>query len=200
MNVRRALVALCLVSLVTAGGLIAAEKEFKATCPVSGKPAKETSVVDLPKERGKVYFCCDNCPKAYAANPKKFALKVNAQLVETDQLVQVACPITGKPVNKEVAVEANGAEVGLCCKGCLGKVEKADDDGKAKLLFSNAALKKGFTNQTLCPVSGKPINPEAKVEYKGKNVYFCCPGCPPAFEKDPDKFLAKLPQFKKAQN
>ena len=61
-------------------------------------------------------------------------------------------------------------------------------------------MKKGFTHQTMCPVSGKPIDPSHSVEYKGKKVYFCCPNCPAAFEKDPEKFVAKLPQFAKAKD
>ena len=42
-----------------------------------------------------------------------------------------------------------------------------------------------------CPVSGKAINPDATVDYKGGKVYFCCPGCPKAFKKDPAKFANK---------
>jgi hypothetical protein len=42
-----------------------------------------------------------------------------------------------------------------------------------------------------CVVSGKPINPDATVEYKKAKVYFCCEGCPGAFEKDTAKFAAK---------
>jgi YHS domain-containing protein len=50
--------------------------------------------------------------------------------------------------------------------------------------------------QTTCPVMGGAINKAMFAEYKGKKVYFCCPGCQPAFEKNPEKYLAKLPQFK----
>ena len=32
-------------------------------CPVSGKAAAKDHAVDF--EGGKVYFCCDNCPKAF---------------------------------------------------------------------------------------------------------------------------------------
>ncbi|MHC4998639.1 MAG: YHS domain-containing protein, partial [Planctomycetota bacterium] len=32
-------------------------------------------------------------------------------------------------------------------------------------------------------------------EYKGKKVYFCCPGCDEKFTADPEKYLGKLPQF-----
>ena len=51
--------------------------------------------------------------------------------------------------------------------------------------------------QTTCPVMGLPINKDLFTVYKGKKVYFCCPGCKPEFEKNPEKYLAKLPQFKK---
>jgi Cu(I)/Ag(I) efflux system membrane fusion protein len=51
--------------------------------------------------------------------------------------------------------------------------------------------------QTTCPVMGGAINKDIFTEYKGKKVYFCCPGCKPEFEKNPEKYLVKLPQFNK---
>lgn len=51
--------------------------------------------------------------------------------------------------------------------------------------------------QTSCPVMGRAINKDIFTVYKGKKVYFCCPGCKPEFEKNPEKYIAKLPQFKK---
>ncbi len=50
--------------------------------------------------------------------------------------------------------------------------------------------------QTVCPVMGGKINKSVFTKYKGKKVYFCCAGCKPTFEKNPEKYLAKLPQFK----
>ncbi|HNS22153.1 MAG TPA: YHS domain-containing protein [Sedimentisphaerales bacterium] len=50
--------------------------------------------------------------------------------------------------------------------------------------------------QKTCPVmEGNPIDPNLFVEYKGKKVYFCCKGCPEKFLANPEKYLAKLPQF-----
>ncbi len=50
--------------------------------------------------------------------------------------------------------------------------------------------------QTTCPIMGGKINKSVFTEYKGKKVYFCCAACKPKFEKEPEKYIAKLPQFK----
>ena len=49
--------------------------------------------------------------------------------------------------------------------------------------------------QTTCPIMDSPINKALYTEYKGKKVYFCCPGCKEKFEQEPEKYIAKLPQF-----
>ena len=51
--------------------------------------------------------------------------------------------------------------------------------------------------QKICPVEGGPINKSLFTVYKGKKVYFCCAGCKPEFEKNPEKYIGKLPQFSK---
>jgi len=51
--------------------------------------------------------------------------------------------------------------------------------------------------QTICPVMGGKINKDIFVEYQGKKVYFCCADCKEEFQKDSQKYLAKLPQFAK---
>jgi len=51
--------------------------------------------------------------------------------------------------------------------------------------------------QTICPVMEGPVNKKIFTEYQGKKVYFCCPSCKADFEKNPEKYLPKLPQFKK---
>ncbi|MFC1737446.1 YHS domain-containing protein [Planctomycetota bacterium] len=50
--------------------------------------------------------------------------------------------------------------------------------------------------QKTCPVMGGPIDKAVFTEYKGKKVYFCCPGCDVKFKVDPEKYIVKLPQFK----
>ncbi len=61
-------------------------------------------------------------------------------------------------------------------------------------LFASAAL--GFAADEKkadlkCPVSGAAAKTEHAVEHNGGKVYFCCPNCPKAFEKDTAKFAVK---------
>jgi len=78
----------------------------------------------------------------------------------------------------------------LAIQGCK-KSEPAAPPETAEKAASVAIV------QTTCPVMGMPINKEIFTEYQGKKVYFCCPECKPKFEKDPQKYIAKLPQFQK---
>ncbi len=74
--------------------------------------------------------------------------------------------------------------------GCKKKSEPAAST-EIKEIVSQAI------EQTTCPVMEGPINKDLFTEYKGKKVYFCCAGCKEKFEKEPEKYLDKLPQFKK---
>jgi YHS domain-containing protein len=46
--------------------------------------------------------------------------------------------------------------------------------------------------QKICPVMGNPINPNVYTEYQGRRIYFCCQSCKATFEKDPEKYIAKV--------
>jgi YHS domain-containing protein len=53
-----------------------------------------------------------------------------------------------------------------------------------------ASAQKVGTKAT-CPVTGEQFaiaKDTLHVEYKGKHVYFCCPGCKKSFDKDPEKY------------
>ncbi|MFO0828312.1 MAG: c-type cytochrome domain-containing protein [Phycisphaerales bacterium] len=45
---------------------------------------------------------------------------------------------------------------------------------------------------TVCPVSGAPIDPKYTILYDGKVIGFCCPNCPKKFWEDPEAYLAKI--------
>jgi YHS domain-containing protein len=71
------------------------------------------------------------------------------------------------------------------------KAPERTTSGKTEPNASAAAVE-----QTTCPVMGGPIDKNIFVVYQGKKVYFCCSGCPAEFQKDPAKYISKLPQFK----
>lgn len=45
----------------------------------------------------------------------------------------------------------------------------------------------------VCPVKGGEVDTETPtVQYKGKTIGFCCPGCDSKFKEDPEKYLEKF--------
>jgi YHS domain-containing protein len=136
----RLLAALGVAALVFSAALYAEDKKdplAAAKCPVSGKEVKADKTVDY--KGGKVYFCCENCPKAFDA--AKHGAKANHQLVVTGQAKQEKCMFTGGKLNPETKIDVKGAAVCFCCNMCKGKAEKADD--QIALIFSDAAFEKG---------------------------------------------------------
>jgi len=198
MKFRLALMVVALVGAGLVGKALQAddakkEKEFACKCVVSGQDAKEESSVEYKGK--KVYFCCDNCPAAFEKDPEKFATLAHHQFLVTGQMLQVACPFTGQPVNPDTVIDIEGASIGFCCEKCQAKAEAAEN--KIELCFAD--ISKGYTLQTECPVSGKAVDITKVLEHDGQKVYFCCGNCPAAFKKDPSKYVDKLPQFAKAK-
>jgi YHS domain-containing protein len=155
-------------------------------CPVSGEPVN--LYVSLATDEGPVYFCCTDCVGKYKAAPKDFAEKVAAQRAALAKLpkVQVTCPVSGKPVDKQQFSEYKGEKVYFCCPDCKPKFDKDPSAFKAKLAAS-------YIYQTKCPVMGGDIDPAVFVDLPTKErVYFCCPMCNPKFTKEPDKYAPKL--------
>ena len=189
---RKTLVQAATLAAITVAVAVAAEKADKpkdcGKCPLSGGPAKESISVDYKGK--KVYFCCNGCPGNFDKKNPEHVAKANHQLLVSGQMLQTGCPFSGGKINPDAVVEFEGVKVGFCCGNCKKKFEKAED--KFATVFAD--VKKGFTLQTKCPISGKPVDLAKSVEYEGKDVYFCCGGCPGAFEKDPEKFAAKLPK------
>jgi YHS domain-containing protein len=108
--------------------------------------AKADKTVDY--KGGKVYFCCDNCPKGFAkdqAGDKKMSTKANTQLVATGQAKQAKCPLSGGDLDKDTEITVAGAKVSFCCNNCKGKVEKLKGDEQADAVFGDKAFEKaGF--------------------------------------------------------
>ena len=84
----------------------------------------------------------------------------------------------------------------VCLLVIAGCEKKTEPVAPAVSATETIAAVSAAVEQTTCPVMGGAINKDLFVEYQGKKVYFCCLGCKEKFEKDPEKYIAKLPQFK----
>lgn len=74
-----------------------------------------------------------------------------------------------------------------------------DHGGHAAAPVTAAQSVDESTEQTTCPVMGGAVDKTIFTVYQGKKVYFCCAGCKPEFERNPEKYISGLPQFKNAQ-
>ena len=137
-------VAVCTVALsfIFATAYAADVKLDGVKCIVNAKGAAKAEK-HRDYKGGKVYFCCDNCPKKFDADSSKFATKANAQLVATGQATQTKCPISGQPCKADKNLTVAGAKVYFCCDMCKGKVEKTEgDDNKLEMVLSDKAWDK----------------------------------------------------------
>lgn len=141
------LASVCLALAALAVGRLTADDEDKdplegVKCLVSGKDINPDASVDY--RDGKIYFCCQNCPKAYEKDKAKFAAKANYQLVATHQYHQVKCPMSGGKLNDATAIEVSGVDVAFCCPNCKKKAVAEKDDAQIELLFNDKSFEKGF--------------------------------------------------------
>ena len=142
MNLRIAFLSAALlaaVSLVWAAG----PDLTHAKCPIAGGKAVAGTSVDY--KGGKVFFCCAGCDAEFQKDTAKYAAKANYQLFVTGQAKQVACPLAGEPVDKELTAKVADATVSFCCASCRDSVEKlADDAAKIEMVFNDEAFAKAF--------------------------------------------------------
>jgi hypothetical protein len=117
-------------------------KKVEPKCPVAGKAINKEAFVE--HNGGKVYFCCMNCPKAFAKDTKKFEAKANQQLVVTGQAKQVKCPFTGGKLNPETKTAIGGVDACFCCMNCQGKAKDMEAAKAVEAVFGAAGFKKGF--------------------------------------------------------
>ena len=68
------------------------------------------------------------------------------------------------------------------------------DKAAASDVKNGFATKPAVGTKAVCPVTGEAFTVSKETQfshYKGKYYAFCCPGCKPQFDKDPEKYLKK---------
>lgn len=170
-------------------------KPFRAVCPVMGRPAIKDSFISFKGK--KLYFCCPGCPDQFNKSDKTMRTAAHIQLFSTGQIAQVSCPLKGHDLDSEVVMTIGKQKVTFCCLGCIAKLKKLSKDKQIAAVFGK--IDKTFTVQTLCPVTGKPIDPDQNYDYKKVVVFFHNSKARKAFINSPKKYEAKLPQLKETK-
>ena len=128
------------------------------------------------------------------------AILVLPTLVFAGEPVNDLCPFTGNAVNPNVTAQVGDDSVAFCCGGCLNGFNKWDDARKvAYVAEQKAANAKPEAAKTIvlavttpylldtCPITGKKLDSmggEVVEVIDGREVRFCCAGCPPQFKAD----------------
>ena len=117
---------------------------------------------------------------------------------------QTTCPVTGKSIDAKTSphVDWQGQRIYFADEAACDAFRKDPEKVFAKIAQEGVTLE---NIQTTCPVSdesleGGDMGPPVAVSYKGRTIMFCCNMCPPKFEKEPAKYLAKLPGEQPASN
>jgi YHS domain-containing protein len=139
----------------------------KAKCAVSGKEIEITDKTPRIDVQGKAqYFCCENCPKAFAKTPEKFVKKVGN------------CPVQGAAVTSAKAEDRkviNNSLWYVCCAGCK--------DAVASNTVVLKELRDVVSGKTFKPAAGAP-----RSTYKDQVYIFETKDTQAAFDKEPAKY------------
>jgi YHS domain-containing protein len=110
---------------------------------------------------------------------------------------QTTCPVSGKAIDPRTSphVDWQGQRIYFADTAAADAFRKDPEKVFATIAAEGVTLQ---NIQTVCPVSGEKLEggdmgEPVSLVYKGRTIRFCCPICPPQFEKDPPKYLAKLP-------
>ena len=124
---------------------------------------------------------------------------------KADIAAQKTCVVSNKSLGSmgaPIKVTVKDQDVYVCCQGCVAKVKKDPDKYLANLRYNGARLaqkadEKAWKAQGKCPVMDEEFGGEMGtpwvVNVKSRDVFVCCKGCIAKVQKDPDKYLAKLP-------
>jgi YHS domain-containing protein len=103
------------------------------------------------------------------------AASLNAEDKKKDPLEGVKCPVSGKQVKAEAAVDYKGAKVYMCCPGCPEAFKK--DTAKFAAKANAQLVATGQAEQAKCPITGGATKAGTEVSVGGAKVAFCCNNC-----------------------
>jgi len=216
------MIAVLVLSILTAVYALTGEKEMKmekhwhhkCPCMMADDPNNKEMLEKMGMTEGMMERCRMMMHARIETDSPEALLAMKTRLTLTDEQVGKLNAIAEKsrkdseillmPQQKELLQKMAGTpdtmmkmhhEMMPMMKKMEMKEESMEEKGEETTMTSQSATKE-MTEQKFCPVTGKPINKQYWTMYKGKKIYFCCPMCKPQFDKDPEKYIKDLPQFK----
>ncbi len=175
-----------LVLMTGVANAVAGGDEANPLCPVMEEAIDFSQSMET--DDGPVFVCCKGCVGKMKADPAKYETAIAAQrkALAKRPKVQVACPMSGDPIDADLFAEVDGKKIYTCCKNCAAKYAKAPEKYKAGLASS-------YTYQTKCPVSGEAISPAAFATMpSGFKIYTCCEKCAEKMQANPSEYWPSL--------
>jgi hypothetical protein len=109
------------------------------------------------------------------------------------------CPISGHKLGGDMGAPvdyvAGGRLVRLCCKDCVGELEKSPGAAFAKIDAAVIEKEKAAYPLKKCPISGEELGKMGEplnYVYGTRLVRMCCKSCTKDFLKDPDKYVGEI--------
>ncbi len=111
---------------------------------------------------------------------------------QADAATLPRCPVMGGKINFLVSTETDEGPVYFCCASCISKYKAEPAVFADKVKAQREVLADRPKVQTVCPVSGKPVDSDVSTEHDGEKVYFCCKGCIAKYQAEPQKYRKAL--------
>jgi YHS domain-containing protein len=126
---------------------------------------------------------------ALAAAVGATVITVSLAALAAEKKPQETCLVSGKKIDEAISLDREGQRIYFCSDKSR-KEFVADPEKYFKKAAEEGVLLENV--QTACPVMGGDPSTKFFRDYNGRRVLFCCAGCPPMFDKEPEKYLAKL--------
>lgn len=189
----------------------AGDGPINGMCPIGKEPIVASA--GTVEYRGRtIGICCPGCGEKFLGwDEQKKDRFVAAALAGREpgqpaaETVNIACPMTGRPVKASAIAEFRGKKIGFCGPGCFGTFQEASEEEKGRILLAAVqsaeqpaeAPKWNGDPYTLqnCPVGGGKLgsmgDPVVEV-INGREVRFCCASCIPKFKDNAEAYFEKI--------
>ncbi|MFQ5591823.1 MAG: hypothetical protein ACE5HE_11720 [Phycisphaerae bacterium] len=108
------------------------------------------------------------------------------------QTSTLRCPVSDDAASFAWNVATADGPLFFCCKDCIPKYQADPSKYAEKAAAQRKALAGRDKVQVTCPISHKPVAPDAFIESNEQKVHFCCKGCIRKYQQDTEKYRAAL--------